>query len=164
MKRTILIAFTLLSALKIWALDFLPPMDEYWISSGTGYRNDPMGGKEGSQLHKGVDMVGPHHAPVRAAAGGVVAEHWPPPNGYFQGHPIYGGLIVIDHLDGTFTLYAHLSSTTVTTGQRVEAGQIIGRQGDTGITTGEHLHFEVIVDPLSYFSQGEETGLDGTAR
>lgn len=48
MKRMILVAVILLMALQVWALDLLPPMDEYWISSGSGYRDDPMGGKEGS--------------------------------------------------------------------------------------------------------------------
>jgi murein DD-endopeptidase MepM/ murein hydrolase activator NlpD len=101
---------------------------------------------------------------VRAAAAGIVAEHWPAPNGFYKGHPIFGGLVVIDHQEGTFTLYGHLSETFVHEGQRVEKGMIIGRQGNTGISTGEHLHFEVIVDPLSYFSSDESLGPDGTYR
>ena len=164
MKRVYIAVVMLILAFSAWSMELLPPMESYWISSGSGYRTDPMGGKEESQLHKGLDLVGPHHTPVKAAAAGVVVEHWPAPNGYFRGHPIYGGMIVIDHLNGTFTLYGHLSTTYVSEGDRVEAGEIIGRQGNTGISTGEHLHFEVIVNPLLYLSEGPNIGLDGTER
>lgn len=77
---------------------------------------------------------------------------------------MYGGLIVIDHLNGIHTLYAHMSSTYMGEGDQVEAGQVIGRQGDTGITTGEHLHFEVIINPLIYITNRWNIGLDGTER
>jgi murein DD-endopeptidase MepM/ murein hydrolase activator NlpD len=164
MKRIYLTVLLLAIAAVSWSLELRAPMDDYWISSGSGYRNDPMGGKEESQLHRGLDLVGPHRAPVKAAADGVVAEHWPAPNGYFKGHPIYGGLVVIDHLDGTLTLYGHLSTTYVRGGDPVKAGEIIGRQGNTGVSTGEHLHFEVIVNPLMYLSNGPNTGLDNTER
>ena len=164
MKQRIIAILLLILAVSAGAVELQPPMDSYWISSGSGYRDDPMGGKEESQLHKGLDLVGPPRAPVKAAAAGVVAEHWPAPNGYYKGHPIYGGLIVIDHLDGTLTLYGHLSTTYVGEGDRVRAGEIIGRQGNTGVSTGEHLHFEVIVNPLIYLSNGPNTGLDGTKR
>jgi murein DD-endopeptidase MepM/ murein hydrolase activator NlpD len=164
MKRIYITIFLLILAVAGWSLELLPPMDSYWISSGSGYRRRPMGGKDESQLHKGIDIVGPHHAPIKAAASGVVVEHWPAPNGYFKGHPMYGGFIVIDHLNGIHTLYAHMSSTYVGEGDRTEAGQVIGRQGDTGISTGEHLHFEVIINPLIYLTNGWNTGLDGTER
>ena len=164
MKRTFIAALFVLLTLAAWSLDLLPPMDSYWISSGAGYRKDPMGGTAESRLHKGIDLVGPHRALVKAAAAGVVAEHWPAPNGFYKGHPIYGGLVVIDHLNGTFTLYAHLSTTYVSEGDPVKAGEIIGRQGNTGITTGEHLHFEVVINPLLYLSRGENIALDGTER
>lgn len=164
MKCIYVTVFLLILAVAGWSLELLPPMDRYWISSGSGYRRRPMGGKDEFQLHKGIDMVGPHRAPIMAAASGVVVEHWPAPNGYYKGHPIYGGLIVIDHLNGTYTLYAHMSSTYVGEGDQVEAGQVIGRQGNTGITTGEHLHFEVIINPLIYITNGWNIGLDGTER
>jgi murein DD-endopeptidase MepM/ murein hydrolase activator NlpD len=150
MKRSYIVLLLLLvTVLSAWSLEFIAPLDEYWISSNFGYRTDPMGGNAESQLHKGIDLVGPHHAPVKAAAEGVVVEHWPAPNGYYKGHPIYGGLVVIDHLDGTHTLYAHLSRTYVSEGDRVTAGRIIGLQGGSGKATGEHLHFEIIIDPLT---------------
>ena len=164
MKRINLVMALLVVALSAWPIELQSPLESYAVSSGVGYRTDPMGGTEEFQLHKGVDLVGPHHAPVKAAADGVVVEHWPPPNGYYKGHPIYGGLVVIDHKNGFLTMYAHLSSTYVKTGQEVKAGQVIGRQGDTGNATGEHLHFEVVVNPLVLLSGGPNTGLDGTGR
>ena len=164
MRVRILALLLLLLGLPLWALELQSPLDEYWVSSHAGYRDDPMGGREEFRLHKGVDLVGPSRAPIRAAAAGVVIEHWPAPNGYYKGHPIYGGLVVIDHLEGTYTLYGHLSETFVRQGQRVEQGAIIGRQGNTGVSTGEHLHFEVIVDPLAYMTTQETLGPDGTYR
>jgi len=131
---------------------YFEPLEAAQISSGCGYRMDPMGGgTEG--LHKGVDLVGPVGAPIKAALAGVVAEHWPAPDHYWHGHPIFGGLVVIDHGEGLFSLYGHLSDSYVHEGDQVEAGQVIGALGDTGITTGPHLHFEVVVDPLKYLEE-----------
>jgi murein DD-endopeptidase MepM/ murein hydrolase activator NlpD len=132
------------------ALSLSPPISPYEISSSTGYRLSPMGGATDT-LHRGIDLVGPSRCPVRAAASGTVVELWPPPGGKFSGHPVFGGLIVLDHGNGLFTLYGHLSATYVHTGDAVEEGQIIGRQGSTGNSTGEHLHFEVIINPLLLF-------------
>jgi murein DD-endopeptidase MepM/ murein hydrolase activator NlpD len=129
-----------------------PPLEQAWISSGNGYRMDPMGG-DTEGLHKGVDLVGPVGSPVIAVLTGTVVEHWPSPDSYWRGHPIYGGLVVIDHGEGLFTLYGHLSETCVHEGYQVEAGQVIGKLGDTGVTTGPHLHFEVVVDPLRYLEE-----------
>ena len=129
-----------------------PPLEAACVSSGCGYRMDPMGGgTEG--LHKGVDLVGAIGAPVKAVLAGVVVEHWPPADGYYRGHPVFGGLVIIDHGEGLFTLYGHLSESYVHEGWQVEVGQVIGRLGDTGIATGPHLHFEVIVDPLRYLEE-----------
>jgi len=83
----------------------------------------------------------------------VVVDHWPPPDGYWRGHPTFGGLIVIDHGNELFTLYGHLSDSFVREGRWVEAGQVIGELGDTGIATGPHLHFEVVVNPLRYLEE-----------
>jgi len=131
---------------------YFPPLEAAWVSSGTGYRMDPMGGgTEG--LHKGVDLAGVIGTPIKAALAGVIVEHWPAPDSYWRGHTIFGGYIVIDHGDGLFTLYGHLSDTCVHEGYWVEAGQVIGRLGDTGITTGPHLHFECVIDPLRYLEE-----------
>jgi len=127
--------------------DFSPPMTDYKISSKFGFRTHPLGGEE-FDLHKGVDLVGPKDAKVMAAKEGVVAIHFPPPNGHFKGHSIYGGLIIINHQNGVFTLYGHLKSTYVREGQKIKKGEMIGIQGSTGISTGPHLHFEIVVDPV----------------
>ena len=135
---------------------YCQPLDQLRVSSGCGYRMDPMGGAT-ENLHKGVDLVGPVGAPIVAALAGTVVEHWLTPGEHwgkmYYGHPVFGCLIVIDHGDGLFTLYGHLSESYVHEGWRVEAGQVIGRLGDTGITTGPHLHFELVVDPLRYLEE-----------
>jgi murein DD-endopeptidase MepM/ murein hydrolase activator NlpD len=131
-------------------------MARYVVTSGVGYRVNPMGGGE-EAFHRGIDMVGPPGCAILAADSGVVVEHWPPPGALgadgkvFKGHPAFGGMILIDHGNGVWTLYGHMSRTYVHTGERLKAGQIIGRQGATGDATGEHLHFEVIIDPRLMF-------------
>jgi len=128
------------------ALRLSAPLSEYRISSPAGIRPNPLGGGE-QGLHRGVDLVGPMRAPVLAAADGVVVDHWPAPGGRWQGHPVFGGLVILDHGQGVYTLYGHLRETRVHTGQVVVRGQVVGFQGSTGISLGEHLHFEVVVDP-----------------
>lgn len=135
---------------SLYSLDLLPPMENYVVTSEVGVRKSPMGGG-GLHFHKGMDLVGRHRAPVRATAYGKIVAHWPPPNGYYGGHPSFGGCIVIFHGRGLYTLYGHLSRTFVRKGYMVQLGQVIGLQGDTGISTGEHLHFEVIIDPTILF-------------
>ncbi|MFI5864320.1 peptidoglycan DD-metalloendopeptidase family protein [Streptomyces sp. NPDC051546] len=85
--------------------------------------------------HTGIDFAVSTGTPVRAAAAGtVVSSGW-------QG--AYGNAVVIKHDDGRYTLSAHLSSATASEGERVSAGEQIGRSGNTGNSTGPHLHFEV---------------------
>jgi murein DD-endopeptidase MepM/ murein hydrolase activator NlpD len=130
------------------ALELLPPMAEFRITSHMGVRKSPMGGGV-EKLHKGMDIVGPISAEILAAADGTVVEHWIPPDGgpRWKGHPVYGGMITIEHRDGVYTLYGHMKQTFVHEGLEIQAGDRIGIQGDTGISDGEHLHFEVIIDP-----------------
>ncbi|MFZ3496901.1 peptidoglycan DD-metalloendopeptidase family protein [Streptomyces sp. 5.8] len=85
--------------------------------------------------HTGIDFAVSTGTPVRAAAAGtVVSSGW-------QG--AYGNAVVIKHDDGRYTLSAHLSSATASEGERVSAGEQVGRSGNTGNSTGPHLHFEV---------------------
>jgi len=132
------------------------PLDRLRVSSGTGYRVDPMGGAT-EALHKGVDLAGRVGEPVKAVLAGIVTEHWLVPGWHYGkqyfGHPTFGATIVIDHGEGLFSIYGHLSATDVHEGHWVEAGQVIGELGDTGIATGPHLHFEVVVDPLRYLEE-----------
>ncbi|MCY0931067.1 LysM peptidoglycan-binding domain-containing M23 family metallopeptidase [Streptomyces sp. H27-H1] len=85
--------------------------------------------------HTGIDFAVSTGTQVRAAAAGTVVSSGR------QG--AYGNAVVIKHGDGRYTLYAHLSSATASEGERVSAGERIGRSGDTGNSTGPHLHFEV---------------------
>jgi murein DD-endopeptidase MepM/ murein hydrolase activator NlpD len=153
--KPLLALLELLIPTLIFALS--PPMSTYSVSSGVGYRLDPMGGGE-EALHRGLDMVGPPSSAILAAGDGVVVEHWLPPGtprgdgNTFTGHPVFGGMIIIDHGHGIWTLYGHLSKTFVREGMRVKRGQVIGIQGHTGQATGDHLHFEVVIDPTLLFN------------
>jgi len=103
-------------------------------------------------VHQGVDIAAAWRSQVVAVADGTVVEHWPPPDGYYRGHDVYGGLVVLEHAGGTRSLYAHLSWSRVHTGQHVRAGEVIGRIGNTGRSYGEHLHFGIYSpdgDPLN---------------
>ncbi len=90
------------------------------------------------KLHAGLDIGAATGTAVRAAAPGVVE---------FAGEVSgYGRTVMLDHGGGVTTLYSHQSSVAVTTGERVAAGEPLGRVGATGTATGPHLHFEVRVD------------------
>lgn len=107
------------------------------FTSGYGVRSDPFGG--GAARHMGIDLAGPTGTPIYATADGVVSE-----SGYNNGG--YGNLIKLDHGRGVETRYGHLSAMLVAAGQRVARGQLIGRMGSTGRSTGSHLHYEVRID------------------
>ncbi len=106
------------------------------ITSGFGPRSQPTPGA--SSYHRGVDIAAPYGTPVLAANNGVVEDA-----GWFGGYGLYVG---INHGDGLASAYGHLSAVAVAVGQRVKAGQVIGYVGSTGISTGPHLHFEILVD------------------
>lgn len=109
------------------------PASLEFISSGFGYRADPFTGA--GAFHSGLDFKGPYGAPIYAAARGVVSFA-----GVRQG---YGNCIEIDHGNGLLTRYAHMSRIGATVGQTVPAGEVIGAIGNSGRSTGPHLHFEV---------------------
>jgi murein DD-endopeptidase MepM/ murein hydrolase activator NlpD len=109
------------------------PVSGGYYSSNFGYRVDPINGH--SEFHTGVDIVAPVGTRVMAAAGGVVS---------FSGTmPEYGNMVDIDHDNGLTSRYAHLSKRLVKVGDVVMKGQPIALVGNTGRTTGPHLHFEV---------------------
>ena len=118
-----------------------------WITSKFGGRNSP--GGIGSTNHKGVDIGTPMGTPVLAAKSGTVTSA-----GSNGG---YGLCIVINHGSGNSTLYGHLSSISVSINDKITQGQVIGYSGNTGNSTGPHLHFGIIensnwVDPLNYLT------------
>ncbi len=112
------------------------PASLEFISSGFGYRSDPFNG--GAAFHAGLDFKGPIGAPIHAAAKGVVSFA-----GVKQG---YGNCIEVDHGNGLMTRYAHMSRFVARLGQPVRAGEVIGAIGNTGRSTGPHLHFEVRIN------------------
>jgi len=121
------------------------PASLQFISSGFGFRTDPFTG--GNAFHAGLDFRGPIGTPVYAAAAGIISF-----TGVKQG---YGNCLEISHANGLLTRYAHLSRIGVDVGQRVGAGSAIGAIGNTGRSTGPHLHFEVrigdrAVDPRPF--------------
>ena len=116
------------------------------LEGGFGGRRNPFGGP-GYEFHTGQDIEAPIGAPVIAGARGEVSFV-----GWQNG---YGQLVVIDHGGGLSTRYGHLSHIDVDLGQTVSRGQLIGKVGSTGRSTGPHLHYEVRindqpVNPLQY--------------
>lgn len=103
------------------------------ITSGYGPRIHPI--FHTPEFHTGIDIGAPWGAPVRAAADGTVLF-----TGWMRG---YGMLVILNHGNGLSTTYSHLSSYAVTVGDRVRKGDVIGRIGSTGWSTGPHLFFEV---------------------
>lgn len=114
-----------------------PLPQSFTITSPFGYRKDPFTGEV--TYHSGTDIAAPVGTPILAAADGTVAIA----NGTDPWGGSYGYYIKLDHGEGIETLYAHCSAITVTTGQRVQQGEVIGYVGSTGNSTGNHLHFEV---------------------
>jgi murein DD-endopeptidase MepM/ murein hydrolase activator NlpD len=109
------------------------PANVDYVSSGFGYRIDPFTG--GGAFHAGLDFRGPMGAPIRAAAAGTVVF-----TGVKQG---YGKCVEISHGNGLLTRYAHMSRIEARVGQGVAPGHVIGSLGNSGRSTGPHLHFEV---------------------
>ena len=121
------------------------------ITSQFGHRVDPITGEISS--HTGTDIACAEGTPILAAADGTVTVA----NGLDSWGGSYGYYVQINHGGGLETLYAHCSSICVTTGQQVQAGQVIGYVGHTGRVTGNHLHLEVRIngnraDAMHYFS------------
>ena len=110
------------------------------ITSQFGHRVDPITGEVSS--HTGTDIACAEGTPILAAADGIVTVA----NGLDSWGGSYGYYIQIGHGGGLETLYAHCSSICVTTGQQVQAGEVIGYVGHTGRVTGNHLHLEVRID------------------
>jgi murein DD-endopeptidase MepM/ murein hydrolase activator NlpD len=106
------------------------------ITSHLGWRKNPFG--RGYEFHSGIDITAPQGSRVLATADGVVEFA-----GWYRD---YGKTVIIRHPSGYLTLYGHLSQVDVKEGQKVKAGDVVGRVGSTGRSTGPHLHYEVIKD------------------
>jgi murein DD-endopeptidase MepM/ murein hydrolase activator NlpD len=128
-----------------------PPVDGP-VGSGFGFRIDPFNGR--SALHSGLDFPAEPGTLIVAAAGGLVVTR--------DVHPAYGNVLEIDHGNGLVTRYAHAQTLDVPLGALVRRGQRIATVGNTGRSTGPHLHFEVLVDGVpqnpARFLAGGTTG------
>lgn len=120
---------------------YMYPVTNWYVTSSFGHR--------WGRLHAGIDVGIPTGTTVRASRGGKIIV-----GGWLGG---YGNCVMIDHGDGVVTVYGHLSEVTVGVGQYVDQGQQIALSGNTGRSTGPHLHFEIRVngtptDPAPYLS------------
>lgn len=127
---------------------YVKPISGGRLTSNFGRRKAPT--KGASTYHKGVDWATPTGTPVYASCGGTVAKA-----GWGSG---YGYVVYINHEDGKQTRYGHLSKVLVSVGQSVKQGDKIALSGNTGVSTGPHLHFEILVngvqvDPFKYVSR-----------
>jgi murein DD-endopeptidase MepM/ murein hydrolase activator NlpD len=124
------------------------PVRSGYVSSRYGYRSDPITGAP--DFHPGIDFDGDYGTDILAVGSGVVS---------FAGvKPGYGNTVEIDHGNGYVTRYAHNSKNLVTVGDPVRDGDVIGKVGSTGRSTGTHVHFEVwrdgrVINPSEFVRQ-----------
>ena len=128
-----------------------PIPGEVDMTSGFGVRVDPF--LHGAAMHTGIDLRGDEGEPVRATAAGTVTQA-----GWSGG---YGKMVEVDHGNGLVTRYAHLSAVDVEVGEKVRIGQVLGKLGSTGSSTGPHLHYETRmggkpVDPQQFLRAGAD--------
>jgi murein DD-endopeptidase MepM/ murein hydrolase activator NlpD len=129
----------------------MPVRSNFRLTSGFGYRRDPING--GRRLHAGTDFAGPRGTPIYAGGDGTVI---------FAGRQSgYGLMVEIRHPFGLTTRYAHMSRIRVSEGERVSRGDRIGDMGNTGRSTGPHLHYEVRrdgdpVNPMTFITAGRD--------
>lgn len=117
------------------------------ITSDFGKRQDPVSGDDSK--HFGIDISAPLNSQITACGDGTVIKA--------EENSYYGSFVMLDHGNGLTSLYGHLTSYSVAVGDSVKKGEIIGLSGDSGRTTGPHLHFEVRkenepVNPADYIS------------
>ncbi len=113
------------------------PVEQFRISAGFGWRRHPILHRK--EFHPGIDLAASGTVPIKATAEGIVTDAKHSRYGY-------GNVIKIAHVYGFSTLYGHLRKILVKKGDYVQKGQIIGYMGSTGLSTGQHLHYEVRFD------------------
>jgi murein DD-endopeptidase MepM/ murein hydrolase activator NlpD len=132
-------------------LPLTTPMSKGSITSRFGVRTDPF--RRRPAMHTGIDFRAPSGQPARATAGGKVISA-----GYEGG---YGNMVEIDHGGGITTRFAHLSKIIAKKGQTIAKGDVVGNTGNTGRSTGPHLHYEIrvngrAIDPMNFIRAGEK--------
>ena len=146
------------AAASIVATPSRMPVEGVRLTSGYGMRDHPVLRRRAQ--HNGVDLAAPSGTPVYATADGIVEMA--------QYYSSYGNYVQIEHMGDIETRYAHLSSYTVSAGQSVRVGDLIGYVGSTGRSTGPHLHYEVRVagdpvNPIPYMMAEVDTDNDARA-
>lgn len=136
-------------------MDYAFPVDGGNISSYYGYRQAPKLGA--TTKHQGLDIAVPVGSSVLSILDGVVSDV-----GYNKAR---GNYVTVDHGGGVQSLYQHLSGFMASKGDKVSQGQLIAKTGNTGISTGAHLHFEIskdgkAVDPLNFKMDAKTGGFD----
>lgn len=129
----------------------VPVQSTFRFTSGFGYRTDPKGA--GTRMHSGTDFAADYGTPIYTTGDGIVTQA-----GWDNG---YGRMITVQHAFGIETRYAHLSQIRVTVGERVSRGDQIGDMGNSGRSTGTHLHYEVRVggspvNPMTYIKAAND--------
>ena len=109
-----------------------------WVTSEFGYRQSPYGGRE--EFHRGIDVAARLGKEIIVPADGIVSE--------VVDRPDLGRYIVVDHMKGIKTGYAHLLRTTVSAGKSVKRGDVLGYVGNSGRSTGSHLHYSVYLNGI----------------
>lgn len=125
----------------------ISPEDKFWMTSTFGYRSDPFTKRRTN--HRGIDLAGPYGLDIHSTGEGIVIT------AEYNRHG-YGREVIVDHGFGYKSRYAHLQEITVEKGDKVKRGQLIGKLGSTGRSTGPHLHYEVqfnrkAINPLYCF-------------
>ncbi len=132
-------AFAQFTPQKLWSGPFIWPVPHDIIVDPFGIRRSYNGGPVNS-FHMGIDIAVDEGVPIAAANNGRVA--------YVAFGPTHGNCVLIDHGDGVFSGYSHMSQVNVQVGQMVNKGDTIGLVGRTGMATGPHLHWEIDVRGL----------------
>jgi len=120
------------------------PLRSYRLTSPYGFRNDPFTGR--LSMHQGIDLAAPEGTEVFAVADGTVTS-----TGF---DPVYGNYIIINHKNNISSLYGHLQKIDTGLRSEVKSGNVIGRVGSTGLSTGPHLHFELRQDGRAFDPAG----------
>ncbi|CAM5625822.1 M23 family metallopeptidase [Streptomyces narbonensis] len=137
--KAVAVKATPVKAAKKATPSWVKPVASYTLTASYN-----QGGAMWAHKHSGQDFAVPVGTPVKAAGTGTVVKAGP--NGGGDG-PAYGNAIVVKHANGTYSQYAHLSKIKVNVGQKVAAGQQIALSGNTGNSSGPHLHFEIRTTP-----------------
>lgn len=146
----ILIATLILLTLPLAArADLNLPVADGVVTSGVGWRPDPFGSGK-LVFHRGIDIAVPVGTPLRATRRGRVV--------FAAVHGGHGNTVIVEHDNGDRTLYGHNASLSVRPGELVEAGTVIARSGNSGRSTGPHVHYEVLPSnrPFIDVAQAEE--------